>query len=96
MSTDGFLTLVGLNETPKQHYLSKKFEGTPLRGFPVRRYVVPFFERLSVAAGQLLSIFGEFADKTRLDPVPRVNLCPGGFCCLIVVIKLQRLLKSSS
>ena len=30
---------------------------------------------------------------------PRVNSCPGGFCCwlsFIVVIKLQRLLKSSS
>ena len=86
MSTGGFLTLVGLSETLKQHYLSKKFERaerTPLRGFPVCRYVVPFFERLSVAAGQLLSIFGEFADKTRLDPVPRVNLCPGGFCCCV-------------
>ena len=59
MSTGGFLTLVGLSETLKQHYLSKKFERaerTPLRGFPVCRYVVPFFERLSVAAGQLLTI----------------------------------------
>ena len=35
---------------------------------------------------------GFFLNK-QLDPVPRVNSCPGGgFCCFIVVIQFQRLL----